>query len=54
MSALPPHLKEKGQILADQIRALDFRARGSSFAGRVGDATLRDISDLVFELLEGA
>lgn len=50
---LPPHLPEKGQVLTDQIRSLDFGARGSSYAGHVDDATLRDIADVLFELVEG-
>ena len=50
--ALPPHLPERGAILTDQVRTLDFRARGASYAGRIDDATLRDLVDLLFTLLE--
>jgi mRNA interferase MazF len=52
LPALPPHLPLPGEILTDQIRTLDLRARGSHYAGRVDDATLRDIIDLLFELVE--
>ena len=52
--ALPPHLPEKGAILTDQVRALDLRARGCNYAGHLDEATLRDIVDLLFTLLEDA
>ena len=51
--AVPPHLREEGAIVVDQIRAIDLRVRGSLFAGRLDDATLRDLIDLLFALLEG-
>jgi mRNA interferase MazF len=50
--AIPPYLTLPGAILTDQVRVLDLYARGSHFAGRIGAATLRDIVDLLFTLLE--
>ena len=50
---IPPNLPNEGQVLTDQVRSLDFAVRGSSFAGRVGHATLREIADLLFEMVEG-
>jgi hypothetical protein len=38
--------------LTDQIRTLDLRARGCVVAGHIDEATLRDIVDLLFTLLE--
>lgn len=51
LGALPPQLPVAGEVMTDQIRALDIRARGSRFAGHVDDATLRDIVDLLYELV---
>jgi mRNA interferase MazF len=52
ISAIPPRLPDPGKVLTDQIRAIDLRARGSQFAGRVNDATLRDIADLLYAMIE--
>src|SRR4051812_23619288 len=52
VGALPPQLPEAGEVMTDQIRALDLRSRGSRFAGRVDAATLRDMVDLLYELVE--
>ena len=53
MPALPPQLPQAGEVMTDQMRSLDFRVRGSTFAGRVDEAVLRDIVDLLFALVEG-
>jgi mRNA interferase MazF len=50
--ALPPRLPEKGAVLADQVRTLDLRARGSTYAGHLDDSALREIVDLLFALLD--
>ena len=52
LRALPPQLPDAGEVMTDQIRALDLRARGSRYAGHVDEATLRDIVDLLYELVE--
>ena len=52
LPAMPPHLAMEGTIVTDQIRAIDLRARGSQFAGRLEAAKLRDIVDLLFALLD--
>ena len=50
--AFPPKLPHPGAILTDQVRTLDLRARGSQFAGRIPPATLHEIADLLFTLIE--
>jgi mRNA interferase MazF len=52
LGPLPPQLPAAGEIMTDQVRALDLRVRGSSYAGHVDEVVLRDIVDLLFELVE--
>ena len=52
LPALPPQLPAAGEIMVDQIRAVDLRTCGSNLAGHVDEGTLRDIVDLLFELVE--
>ncbi len=40
--ALPAELPVTGVILADQVKSLDWRARGAMFACRAPDAALED------------
>ena len=40
---LPPGLPIAGVVLADQVRSLDWRARGARLAARVPDAVVDDV-----------
>ena len=48
---LPPGLAVSGVILADQVKSLDWRARRVEIAGRLPDAVLQDLRDLLAALL---
>ena len=40
---LPPGLPIAGVVLADQVRSLDWRARGARLAAHVPDAVMDDV-----------
>jgi mRNA interferase MazF len=52
IAAIPPHLPQGGAVLSDQVRTVDLHVRGSSFAGRLEDAKVIEIVDLLFTLLD--
>jgi mRNA interferase MazF len=41
--ALPEGLPVSGVVLGDQVKSLDWRARGAAFACRVSDDVLEDV-----------
>ncbi len=44
---------EKGVVLVDQIRSLDWTQRKSEFINKVSDAVLCEVQDKLFELIKG-
>lgn len=48
---LPPGLPIVGVALADQVRSLDWRARGARFVGRVSPRMLEEVRDRVSALM---
>lgn len=49
--AIPPGLKVAGVVLADQIKSLDWQARGASFRCALPDAVVQEVLDKVGTLL---
>ncbi|GMV06827.1 MAG: hypothetical protein AMXMBFR53_31020 [Gemmatimonadota bacterium] len=52
--ALPPGGELEGVVLADQVKSLDWRARGASLIGRVPDAVTGQVLAKLGALLERA
>jgi len=48
---ISPGLKVSGVILSDQVKSMDWRARGTSFLCRLPDATVREVLGKVGTLL---
>ena len=49
--ALPERLGVDGVVLADQVKSLDWRRRGATFAAVVPDATVEEVRQKVLALL---
>lgn len=52
--ALPPDGTLEGVVLADQVKSLDWRARGASLIGRVPDSVTGQVLAKLGALLERA
>jgi mRNA interferase MazF len=49
--AVPPNSGAKGVIIADQVKSVDWVARGAVRMGRVQATTLQEVTDLIAILL---
>lgn len=49
---LPPGLPITGAVLADQVKSLDWRARGARLAGRVPSKTVETVMDRLQTLFQ--
>lgn len=49
---LPPGLPVTGVVLADQVKSLDWRARGAKLAGRVPSQAVKTVLEKLETLLE--
>jgi mRNA interferase MazF len=49
--SVPPGSGADGVIIADQVRSLDWVARSATSLGRVPEATVRGVTDLIATLL---
>lgn len=48
---LPKGLKAKGAVLSDQVKSLDWRARGTSFLCRAPEETVKEVLNKIATLL---
>lgn len=49
--AIPDGIAVSGVVLGDQVKSLDWRARRAEFAGRLPEAKVSEVVDLVRALL---
>lgn len=49
---IPEGLKASGAVLSDQVKSMDWRARGTSLLCHVPEATVRDVIKRVGTLLD--
>ena len=49
---IPEGLKASGAVLADQVKSMDWRARGASLLSRVPERTVREVLNKVGTLLD--
>ena len=50
--AVPPGLKVSGVVLSDQVKSVDWKARGASLLCSLPDAVVRDVLNKVGTLLD--
>jgi mRNA interferase MazF len=49
---LPPGIEAQGAVLCDQLKSLDWRARGATRFGSVPDTVMEEVTALLLALID--